>query len=128
MSSLSVFKKAKRDNPLSEHGGRNALGIGFRIFVKSKFNDSQQAAINSAAREYGQGGFTLIKGPPGTGKTTTLATMVNALHLKQYQKYYSEIEKITLSSKSDQRSRNQTGKSEFVFKNRNRETPSVALY
>ena len=53
-------------NPLSQFGGSNALGIGFRIFVKSKFNTSQQAAISAAAREYGDGGFTLVKGPPGT--------------------------------------------------------------
>lgn len=52
-------------NPLSQFGGSNALGIGFRIFVKSKFNTSQQAAISAAAREYGDGGFTLVKGPPG---------------------------------------------------------------
>ncbi len=52
-------------NPLSQFGGSNALGIGFRIFVKSKFNVSQQAAISAAAREYGDGGFTLVKGPPG---------------------------------------------------------------
>lgn len=68
MSSLSTSTKTARDNPLSEYGGRNALGIGFRIFVKSKFNNSQQEAINTAAREYGSGGFSLVKGPPGTGK------------------------------------------------------------
>jgi hypothetical protein len=53
-------------DPLSQFGGSNALGIGFRIFIKSKFNTSQQAAISAAAREYGDGGFTLVKGPPGT--------------------------------------------------------------
>ena len=55
---------------LSEFGGSNALGIGFRIWVKSKFNHSQQASISAAAREYGDGGFTLVKGPPGTGKVS----------------------------------------------------------
>ncbi len=107
--SLAAYKKALRDNPLSEHGGHNALGIGFRIWVKSKFNSSQQEAITAAAREYGSGGFTLVKGPPGTGKTTTLTTMVNALHLRQYQKYYSEVEKITLSVKSNSKNGNPTG-------------------
>lgn len=87
-------------NPLSEFGGSNALGIGFRIWVKSKFNQSQQASIIAAAREYGDGGFTLVKGPPGTGKTTTLVAMLNALHLRQYQKYYSDIERITLAAKA----------------------------
>lgn len=67
ITSLSSYQEASRSNPLSEHAGRNALGIGFRIWVKSKFNHSQQEAINGAAREYGSGGFTLVKGPPGTG-------------------------------------------------------------
>ncbi len=49
----------------AESTGSNALGIGFRIWVKSKFNQSQQGSINAATREYGDGGFTLIKGPPG---------------------------------------------------------------
>ena len=116
------------NGPLSKMGGPNALGIGFRIWVKSRFNDSQLAAINAAAREYGGGGFTLVKGPPGTGKvstfcsqlwwlklnrciliniflafdimekkTTTLVALLNALHSRQYQRYYSEIERITLA-------------------------------
>ena len=106
---VTSYQEAIRKNPLSEHSGRNALGIGFRIWVKSKFNNSQQEAINGAAREYGAGGFTLVKGPPGAGKTTTLAALVNALHLRQYQRYYSDIERITLSVSST-KSRNQAGK------------------
>jgi senataxin len=51
-------------DPLSQSG----LPIGFRIYVKSKFNASQLQAITASSREYGCGGFTLIKGPPGTGK------------------------------------------------------------
>lgn len=53
-------------DPLSQSG----LPIGFRIFVKSKMNTSQLQAITASAREYGSGGFTLIKGPPGTGKVS----------------------------------------------------------
>jgi hypothetical protein len=49
--------------PLATEG--NSLPIGFRIFIKSKLNDSQQNAITASASEYGDGGFTLIKGPPG---------------------------------------------------------------
>ncbi len=47
-------------DPLAASG--NALPVGFRIFIKSKMNTSQLAAITAAAREYGDGGFTLIKG------------------------------------------------------------------
>ena len=45
--------------------GGNALPVGFRIFIKSKMNPSQLHAITASASEYGDGGFTLIKGPPG---------------------------------------------------------------
>jgi len=76
----------------------NALPVGFRIFIKSKMNTSQLAAITAAAREYGDGGFTLIKGPPGTGKSTTLVSVLNALHLRQYQAYYAAIERIVTES------------------------------
>jgi hypothetical protein len=50
-------------SPLATEG--NSLPIGFRIFVKAKMNDSQLKAITASASEYGDGGFTLIKGPPG---------------------------------------------------------------
>ncbi|KAL7464961.1 hypothetical protein ACHAXS_005292 [Conticribra weissflogii] len=83
-------------DPLAASG--NALPVGFRIFIKSKMNTSQLAAITAAAREYGDGGFTLIKGPPGTGKSTTLVSVLNALHLRQYQAYYAAIERIVTES------------------------------
>ncbi len=35
----------------------------------------------------------------GTGKTTTLVALLNALHLRQYQKYYTNVERITLTAK-----------------------------
>jgi len=71
------------------------LPMGFQKFLKSKANSSQLDAISAAAREYGEGGFTLIKGPPGTGKSTTLVSTLNALHLRQYQEYYTTIERVT---------------------------------
>uniref|UniRef100_A0A7S2A4T2 WW domain-containing protein n=1 Tax=Ditylum brightwellii TaxID=49249 RepID=A0A7S2A4T2_9STRA len=92
--SEAIFRNSS-DELLSTMSGQNSLGIGFRIYVKSKFNRSQLGAITAAAREYGDGGFTLVKGPPGTGKTTTLVALLNALHLRQYQRYYNEIERIT---------------------------------
>lgn len=48
-------------------GGKQSLGPGFIDFCKNKFNASQLTAITASAHEYGDGGFTLIKGPPGTG-------------------------------------------------------------
>jgi hypothetical protein len=54
-------------DPLSSGGYAlpDALPVGFRNFVKSTMNVSQQDAIAASASEYGDGGFTLIKGPPG---------------------------------------------------------------
>jgi hypothetical protein len=48
-------------------GGSEKLGNGFLDYAKKKFNTSQLTAIAASAHEYGEGGFTLIKGPPGTG-------------------------------------------------------------
>jgi senataxin len=76
----------------------NLLPAGFQNFITSKMNSSQQDAITASASEYGDGGFTLIKGPPGTGKTTTLVSILNALHLRQYQEYYNSIERIVTGS------------------------------
>ena len=55
-----------RQQLLDQMGGR-ALGDGFLKYARSKFNTSQLTAIAASAHEYGEGGFTLIKGPPGTG-------------------------------------------------------------
>ncbi len=46
-------------------GGVAELGEGFTKYAQKKFNSSQLGAISAAATEYGQGGFTLVKGPPG---------------------------------------------------------------
>ena len=57
---------------LEKMGGSQALGTGFISYAQKKFNTSQLAAIAAAANEYGEGGFTLIKGPPGTGSKFSL--------------------------------------------------------
>ena len=65
-------KSLSSNDPLSDEGGPNMLGAGFRQYVNGKFNASQKGAISAAAREYGDGGFTLVKGPPGTGKVSII--------------------------------------------------------
>ena len=109
---------AKQDGQQLEGEVLDELPAGFQTFLKSKANSSQLNAISAAAREYGEGGFTLIKGPPGkftlcihscimcvacidvltlvtgTGKSTTLVSILNALHLRQYQEYYTTIERV----------------------------------
>jgi senataxin len=79
---------------LKKMGGVEALGKGFTQYVQQKFNPSQLMAISASSEGYGDGGFTLIKGPPGTGKTTTLVNILNALHIRQFNKYYDEVRKI----------------------------------
>jgi len=56
---------SRKQEHLQNMGGKNALGEGFMKYASSKFNNSQLGAISAAAKEYGEGGFTLIKGPPG---------------------------------------------------------------
>ena len=39
----------------------------------------------------GEGGVTLIKGPPGTGKTTTLVAVLNSLHIVSVQESLKDL-------------------------------------
>ena len=93
-SSSKAITNSNKKAALKEMGGVNALGEGFTNYVYKKFNPSQLRAISAASRGYGDGGFTLIKGPPGTGKTTMLVAVLNSLHIRQYNKYYEEVRRI----------------------------------
>ncbi|OQS00947.1 hypothetical protein ACHHYP_02059 [Achlya hypogyna] len=66
----------------------DTLGLGYVQWLRNTFNESQQEAITAAATSQG---FTLIKGPPGTGKTTTLKGLLNSLHLREYNRYYNAV-------------------------------------
>lgn len=66
----------------------DSLGFEYVRWLKKAFNDSQLEAITAAATSKG---FTLIKGPPGTGKTTTLKGLLNSLHLREYSRYYNAV-------------------------------------
>lgn len=66
----------------------DTLGIKYVQWLNRTFNDSQREAIHAAATSEG---FTLIKGPPGTGKTTTLKGLLNSLHLREYNRYYNAV-------------------------------------
>ncbi|RHY55242.1 hypothetical protein DYB34_003586, partial [Aphanomyces astaci] len=66
----------------------DSLGMAYVQWLRKTFNESQQEAIAAAATSHG---FTLIKGPPGTGKTTTLKGLLNSLHLREYNRYYNAV-------------------------------------
>ncbi len=87
-------RRTNKDSLIKMMGGVEALGKGFTEYARRKFNPSQLMAISASSQGYGDGGFTLIKGPPGTGKTTTLVNILNALHIRQFNKYYDEVRKI----------------------------------
>lgn len=70
------------------------LGVGFTKMMQSSFNESQFQAIKAAAAT--RRGFTLVKGPPGTGKTTTLKGLLNSLHLREYARFYKAILKVSI--------------------------------
>jgi hypothetical protein len=59
--------ESQKQELLKKMGGVEALGKGFTEYAQNKFNPSQLTAISASAQGYGDGGFTLIKGPPGTG-------------------------------------------------------------
>ena len=67
-------------------------GPAFIAHFSRAYNESQLLAVAAASKGYGEdGGVTLIKGPPGTGKTTTLVGVLNALHLRQMNKFQAGI-------------------------------------
>jgi len=66
-SRRKLSRNQSAENLLQMMGGTDKLGDGFVKHCRSKFNPSQLTAIAASAHEYGKGGFTLIKGPPGTG-------------------------------------------------------------
>jgi AAA domain len=63
------------------------LGLTHRFLtiIKRSSNVSQLEAVYRAVS---CAGFTLIQGPPGTGKTSTVLNILNAFHIREYDKYY----------------------------------------
>ena len=83
-------------------------GTGFIKYFEKKYNESQMLAIATAADfSSAKRGITLVKGPPGTGKTTTLVGLLNALHVRQVNKYHAGIASLTASMASGSLSQSQ---------------------
>ena len=66
------------------------LGAQLAEHYTTAFNTSQRLAMNAAMTQSG-GAFTLIKGPPGTGKTRALVGLLNLLHFKRYADFYADL-------------------------------------
>jgi len=64
-SSENESRRKNKAELLAEMGGVNALGKGFASYAEKKFNESQLEAVSAASKDYGKGGFILVKGPPG---------------------------------------------------------------
>lgn len=65
---------------------RNEQNFTYIIANKTGLNASQARAILHASTC--RNGFSVIQGPPGTGKTRTLISLLNVIHMTQYQEYY----------------------------------------
>ncbi|EKX47588.1 hypothetical protein GUITHDRAFT_137364 [Guillardia theta CCMP2712] len=70
--------------------------------IASRSNKSQLVAIAAACDPAHRTGVTLLQGPPGTGKTTVILSILNFLHLTQYQQYYESVLKVVRSKLSVQ--------------------------
>lgn len=83
-------RKLSRNQPIEQllqQMGGEKLGDGFLSYAAKKFNHSQLTAIAASAHEYGEGGFTLIKGPPGTGSES--AAFIHHSFLWDLASYHS---------------------------------------
>lgn len=63
------------------------LGLTHR-FLKVIKKSSNVSQLEAVYRSVSSTGFTLIQGPPGTGKTSTILNILNAFHIREYDKYY----------------------------------------
>jgi hypothetical protein len=107
--------------PVATEGGPvrpRLLGLpgSYAAILRQRYNASQLRAIEDAIAEDGEGvadstttdssssstnrkqscGFSLVVGPPGTGKTSTVLGILNSLHVRQYNKYYAKVLEVLL--------------------------------
>ena len=71
-------------NPLNPR-----LSVNIQKWLRNHFNPSQEKAIIEISKC--SDGFSLIQGPPGSGKTHTLIGLLNVLHLSIFQEFHSSI-------------------------------------
>jgi len=114
-------------------GKKGGTNKGFVDYAIKKFNPSQLGAISAASTEYGKGGITLVKGPPGTGKTTTLVALLNALHIRQFNQYFDKVRSIatgestTNTTKQNNSSTLSTGAKKVAIANAAKHKPRLLV-
>lgn len=84
VSSSITEKQSNQKTDSPQH--RNEEHFTKIIASKTGLNTSQSRAILHASTC--RNGFSVIQGPPGTGKTRTLISLLNVIHMTQYQEYY----------------------------------------
>jgi senataxin len=77
--------------PLTENEKWRMEGVGdaFNNYLHSIYNHSQVQAIRTCVET--TKGFSLVQGPPGTGKTSTILGLLNAVHIRDYNKYFEAL-------------------------------------
>lgn len=61
--------------------------------LDQRLNMAQRDVIDAVCgdQEHPRNRVVLVRGPPGSGKTMTLNSILNALHVQQYNAYYSSV-------------------------------------
>jgi len=78
---------AEQQRELAPGPQRSELDAYLAVISNQRgLNRSQYEAVRASVHR--QRGFALIHGPPGTGKTKTLLSLLNLLHMSKYQEYY----------------------------------------
>jgi energy-coupling factor transporter ATP-binding protein EcfA2 len=62
----------------------HVLSINLIITLSNTHTPQLRAVLASVSND----GFTLVQGPPGTGKTSTILGILNAFHIREYNRYY----------------------------------------
>lgn len=83
-------EKSKLLKPLYEKRGkaRHLSNEFISLFLEHGFNQSQLAAITGILCSPLAASISLIQGPPGSGKTSTILGLINSLHLSAHTRFY----------------------------------------
>ncbi|QDZ18340.1 P-loop containing nucleoside triphosphate hydrolase [Chloropicon primus] len=99
------LKRGTDGAPLKPTLPSECSGQLFQKFLEQEFNAKQYEAVCTAASQMAITGrneifnsFTLVHGPPGTGKTHTIWGILNVVHIVCFQRYYKKITNAVMRS------------------------------